>query len=290
MGGVVGAGGLAGGTQARGRDVSAADEIDQGRDPRQVRAGEDLSERDPLLPFRAMSSGDAAVTIRQSPGGPSSLTLLRQGVTEILSRRRLIRYLVQADMKKRGSDTVLGNLWWILDPLLQLVVYVIFVTIISRNGRHPDYPLFIFAAILPWKWFSPVITDATSSVVRAGEADPPDRVPEARPAASRRDRRRRRASPGASSRSVALLLLHPDARSASCSSGSRSSPPSSSCSPSPSPSSSPPANVFFRDLGNALGHVLRLWWFLSPGLYSLDTLARARLPQGPPDRRRRCSS
>jgi ABC-type polysaccharide/polyol phosphate export permease len=31
-------------------------------------------------------------------------------------------------------------------------------------------------------------------------------------------------------------------------------------------------NVFFRDLGNVVGHVLRLWWFLSPGLYSLATL------------------
>jgi len=31
-------------------------------------------------------------------------------------------------------------------------------------------------------------------------------------------------------------------------------------------------NVFFRDLGNVETHVLRLWWFLSPGLYSLASL------------------
>jgi ABC-type polysaccharide/polyol phosphate export permease len=30
--------------------------------------------------------------------------------------------------------------------------------------------------------------------------------------------------------------------------------------------------VFFRDLGNVETHVLRLWWFLSPGLYSLEVL------------------
>ena len=34
-----------------------------------------------------------------------------------------------------------------------------------RNGP-PDYPLFIFAAILPWKWFSASIIDATTSIVR----------------------------------------------------------------------------------------------------------------------------
>jgi ABC-type polysaccharide/polyol phosphate export permease len=30
--------------------------------------------------------------------------------------------------------------------------------------------------------------------------------------------------------------------------------------------------VFFRDLGNVLRHALRLWFYLSPGLYSLSVL------------------
>ena len=37
------------------------------------------------------------------------------------------------------------------------------------------------------------------------------------------------------------------------------------------------ANVFFRDLGNIIGHLLRLWWFLSPGLYSIDNLASVQI-------------
>ena len=36
-------------------------------------------------------------------------------------------------------------------------------------------------------------------------------------------------------------------------------------------------NVFFRDLGNVVGHVLRLWWFLSPGLYSLASLDQIKV-------------
>ena len=90
--------------------------------------------------------------------GPSAL--IREGINDIRSRQRLIRYLTQADMKKRGSDTILGNLWWILDPLLQLVVYVVLVAVLSRGRGIDDYPLFIFVAIIPWKWFSAVITDA----------------------------------------------------------------------------------------------------------------------------------
>jgi ABC-type polysaccharide/polyol phosphate export permease len=232
-----------------------------------------------VLPFRAMS-GDAAAAIRQSPSGPSSLTLLRQGITDILSRRRLIRYLVQADMKKRGTDTVLGNLWWILDPLLQLVVYVIFVSVISRGRGIEDYPLFIFVAIIPWKWFSAVITDATTSVVGAERLIRQIAFPKLVLPVSV-------ATAGVVGflwglvPLAGLLLVYSDRLSimlvwlpvvafvqfvftlamAVLISA---------------------ANVFFRDLGNALGHLLRLWWFLSPGLYSLDNLESVKYVQDHP--------
>ena len=253
--------------------------MDEGQDQGAVRADPSLSARDPVLPFRAMSSGDAAAAIRQSPGGPSSLSLLRQGISEILSRRRLIRYLVQADMKKRGTDTVLGNLWWILDPLLQLIVYVIFVSIIARRPA-PDYPLFIFAAIVPWKWFSSVITDATTCVVANEKLIRQIAFPKLVLPVS------------VTTAGVVgflwgliplggLMLLHADrisimlvwfpviafvqfvftlAMAVLISA----------------------ANVFFRDLGNALGHLLRLWWFLSPGLYSLENLRSVQYVQDHP--------
>lgn len=36
-------------------------------------------------------------------------------------------------------------------------------------------------------------------------------------------------------------------------------------------------NVFVRDLGNVVRHLLRLWWYLSPGLYSLALLGDVAL-------------
>jgi ABC-type polysaccharide/polyol phosphate export permease len=216
-----------------------------------------------------MSQGDA-VALPRAPGGPSALDHLRQGIADIRSRRRLIRYLVLADMKKRGSDTLLGNLWWILDPLLQMIVYVIFVTVIAQRPA-PDYPLFIFAAILPWKWYSAVINEASTSVVRHERlirqiAFPKLVLPVSTTTAG---------VVGFTWGLVPLfllLLLHPHRVSAmiiwipviaavqyvfALASAILISA----------------ANVFFRDLGNAVGHSLRLWWFLSPGLYSLQDLA-----------------
>jgi ABC-type polysaccharide/polyol phosphate export permease len=209
------------------------------------------------------------------------MALLREAISEISSRRRLIRYLVQAEMKKRGSDTILGNIWWILDPVLQMIVYVILITILGR-GRFPDYPLFIFAAILPWKWFSAVISDASTTVVRQERlikqiAFPKIVLPVATTSAG---------VVGFLAGFVPLagvLLLYAH----------RFDPlmlvvwvpviavvqyfftlgvailVSA-------------ANVFFRDLGNALGHGLRLWWFLSPGIYSLTWMEELGIVQENP--------
>jgi ABC-type polysaccharide/polyol phosphate export permease len=223
----------------------------------------------PLLPFRPMSVRDRAVVYRETAGTPGPLVLLRDAIAELASRRRLVRYLAQADMKKRGSDTVLGNLWWILDPLLQMVVYVVFVTIIAPRHQE-DYPLFIFAAILPWKWYSSVVTDATTSVVRQDKlirqiAFPKIVLPFAVTTADTvgfiwgliplvgimllfADR-------------ISLMLLWIPVIAVVQYVFSIATAVFLSA-----------ANVFFRDLGNVAGHVLRLWWFLSPSLFSLDQL------------------
>jgi hypothetical protein len=111
------------------------------------------------------ATSEVPAAFRNAAGDRGPIRLIGEGIADIRSRRRLVRYLVQADIRKRGADTILGNIWWVLDPLLQMVVYVVFLSIIVRNGP-PDYPLFIFAAILPWKWFTASVTDATTSIVR----------------------------------------------------------------------------------------------------------------------------
>ena len=227
-----------------------------------------------------MSQGPAAVPLRHASEGDSPLALLRQGVSDILSRRRLVRYLVQADMKKRGSDTVLGNVWWVLDPLLQMTVYVIFVSVIARRPA-PDYPLFIFAAILPWKWYSAVINDATNAVVNKDKlirqiAFPKLVLPVSTTTAG---------VVGFAWGMIPLgllMLFFLD----------RINPIMLVWIPIiavvqyaftlASAILVSAANVFFRDLGNAIGHSLRLWWFLSPGLYSLQAVRDTALVQDYP--------
>ncbi len=121
-----------------------------------------------MLPFRAVTArSEVPSSFRSSSVRPGPLALIRIGITETLSRRRLIAYLVRADLRKTGADTLLGNLWWIVDPLLQMLVYYLLVGVILGRDRYPDFPLFIFAAILPWKWFDATVKGGIQSVVGA---------------------------------------------------------------------------------------------------------------------------
>jgi lipopolysaccharide transport system permease protein len=225
-----------------------------------------------MLPFAAMSATttETPAAFRNAAGGRGPLVLLREAIGEIRSRRRLVRYLVQADMKKRGNDTLLGNLWWILDPLLQMLVYLVLVAVLSRGRSIPDYPLFIFAAVLPWKWFTAAIGDSTVSVVKQAQLIKQIAFPKIVLPISAATAEVVGFAFGLIPLGAIILLV-----------GDRVSPylllipviavvqyvftvavavlVSA-------------LNVFFRDLGNIVGHVLRLWWFLSPGLYSLRQL------------------
>jgi ABC-type polysaccharide/polyol phosphate export permease len=215
------------------------------------------------------ATSEVPAAFRHAAGDRGAIRLIREALSDIRSRRRLVRYLVQADIRKRGADTLLGNIWWVLDPLLQMVVYVVFVTIVVPKPT-PDYPLFIFSAILPWKWFTATITDSTASIVGKDQLIKQIQFPKIVLPASATVAGV--VSFGFGLVALGLLMLFYRDRitpylllipviaavqfvfTLACSFLVAA------------------GNVFFRDLGNVEGHAMRLWWFLSPGLYSLALL------------------
>jgi len=217
-----------------------------------------------------MATPESTVFIHNSADRPGIPTQVIQGFREAWSRRQLIRWLVQADVKKKGSDTVLGNVWWVLDPLLQMAVYVILVSIIFER-KQPDYPLWVFSAILPWKWFTSSVGDSISSVVMQGQLIRQLQFPKVVLPLSAtfagvvnfafgmiplfglmvlfyRDRL------------TPLILLIPVIAVVQLVFTLSFSLALAA------------ANVFLRDIGNMSRHVLRMWWYLSPGIYSIETL------------------
>lgn len=107
---------------------------------------------------------EAPAAFRSSNDRPGPVALIRHAITDVWSRRRLIGYMVRADTKKQGRDTVLGNVWWVLDPLITMLIYVLVMTVIFQRAT-PDFPLFLLSAMVPFKWFTSTLADSTRAVI-----------------------------------------------------------------------------------------------------------------------------
>jgi len=112
----------------------------------------------------ATLSEPAAGTHLTPPSRRGLVRLTRDGFGEMTGRWRLVRYLVGADLKRTHADTAFGQLWWLLDPILQMLVYYFLFAVIFQRSTA-DFLLFLFAAILPWKWFTTTVNGAMNSVV-----------------------------------------------------------------------------------------------------------------------------
>lgn len=89
-------------------------------------------------------------------------------IKEIYQYREFLKTNVKKDIRGKYKGSFLGILWSFINPLLMTLVYAIVFPFILRNG--PDhYVTFIVIAILPWNWFTTVISQGTFTMI--GNAD-----------------------------------------------------------------------------------------------------------------------
>jgi lipopolysaccharide transport system permease protein len=89
-------------------------------------------------------------------------------VRELWAYRELLFFFVWRDLKVRYKQTLFGALWAILQPVLLMVVFTLFLG--RLGGIAPSdtpYALFVFAALVPWTLFAQGLSGASSSVVNA---------------------------------------------------------------------------------------------------------------------------
>lgn len=80
--------------------------------------------------------------------------------------RELVYFLTWRDIKVRYKQTVLGAAWAILQPVLTMLVFSLFF---GRLAHMPSegvpYPIFTFAALVPWTFFANGLTQSSNSLV-----------------------------------------------------------------------------------------------------------------------------
>ena len=79
--------------------------------------------------------------------------------------RELLYFLAWRDIAVRYKQTAIGVAWALIRPALTMVIFVGFRRMVGMPaGTVPD-PLLVFAAVLPWQFFSTALSDASGSLV-----------------------------------------------------------------------------------------------------------------------------
>jgi lipopolysaccharide transport system permease protein len=115
----------------------------------------------PNVPISAAPSA-ALSTFRIAPSrGWVSLKL-----GEIWEYRELLYFLVWRDIKVRYKQTALGATWAVIQPFFTMVVFSVFF---GHLGKIPSdglpYPIFAFAALVPWTYFANGLNQSSNSLV-----------------------------------------------------------------------------------------------------------------------------
>ena len=85
---------------------------------------------------------------------------------ELWAYRELLYFLIWRDVKVRYKQTALGVGWAIIQPVFTMIVFSVFF---GRLAKIPSdgipYPIFSFAALVPWTFFAQGMGQASNSLV-----------------------------------------------------------------------------------------------------------------------------
>lgn len=88
-----------------------------------------------------------------------------QELRELWQFRELTFHLIWRDVIVRYKQTILGFSWAIINPVLNMILFsVIFGGLAQLDSEGVPYPVFNYAALLPWLFFSSGITRASASL------------------------------------------------------------------------------------------------------------------------------
>jgi lipopolysaccharide transport system permease protein len=101
---------------------------------------------------------------------PSCCNAMLHNLAQLVRYRGLIQSLVARELKARYRGSVLGFFWSFINPLLLLLVYsFVFGYILPPDFRDiPNYSLFMFCGILPWTWFTSSLLESTGVLISGG--------------------------------------------------------------------------------------------------------------------------
>ncbi|HLO00788.1 MAG TPA: ABC transporter permease [Pyrinomonadaceae bacterium] len=90
-------------------------------------------------------------------------------LNDLWDYRELLYFLIWRDIKVRYKQTALGATWAIIQPFLTMVVFSVFFGHLAKVPSDGiPYPIFSFAALVPWTFFASGLNQSSNSLVGSG--------------------------------------------------------------------------------------------------------------------------
>jgi lipopolysaccharide transport system permease protein len=124
------------------------------------------------MDVETISSGQAGISLLE-PIAPERIIVIEpaRGWASLQLRalweyRELLYFLVWRDLKVRYKQTVLGMAWIVLQPVVSMVVFsLLFGGLLKVPSGGVPYPIFAYAALLPWNYFAFSLNKSSTSLV-----------------------------------------------------------------------------------------------------------------------------
>jgi lipopolysaccharide transport system permease protein len=81
--------------------------------------------------------------------------------------RELFLFLAWRDILVRYKQTIIGLAWSLLRPFLTMIVFTVIFERVANMKAPPGvpYPILVYAAMLPWQFFSTAFSEASNSLI-----------------------------------------------------------------------------------------------------------------------------
>lgn len=93
---------------------------------------------------------------------------VRPYLSELWRRRHFMVGLARADLRAQHFNTVLGQLWLVLNPVLLAFVYFVLVTIVRGGSRGPEFLAHLMLGLFAFRFVSGSIRGGVTAVVGGG--------------------------------------------------------------------------------------------------------------------------
>ena len=78
---------------------------------------------------------------------------------------QLVAVKVRLNLRSEASQSYLSYAWWVLEPLLFMIVFYIVFKILLHRGTE-NFVSFLLCGIIPWLWFQKSVTNAGGSIIQ----------------------------------------------------------------------------------------------------------------------------